>query len=220
MTLVLLHGLGAHGAIWPAVEWDGPCVTPDLPGHGSAAPLPRYTFGGLAARIAESLDPDEPVAILGHSLGGVVALALASGWFGIKVTSVVALGVKVSWSPEELARAASLAARPARVFATREEAEAWAGKLAGLPSGAVVEVSGGWRAAVDPLAFGVGRPDLPGLLAAARCPVTMAVGEGDGMSTVEQLRVLVPSPVVLAGVGHNAHVEEPGVVSVLLEYLR
>ncbi|GAA2981689.1 alpha/beta fold hydrolase [Actinokineospora diospyrosa] len=221
-TLVLLHGLAGSGALWDGLagQWDGPVLAPDLAGHAGAAPLKRYSFGALAARVAEGLDPDRPVAVLGHSLGGVVALALASGWFGVRVGAVVALGVKVSWSPDDLAKGAALAARPPKVFETRAEAEAWAGKLAGLPSGPVAEAGGGWRAALDPRAFGVGRPDLPALLAAARCPVTLAAGERDPMSPVEQLRALVPNPVVLPGVGHNAHVEDPAAVAVLLEYLR
>ncbi|GLW94184.1 alpha/beta fold hydrolase [Actinokineospora globicatena] len=223
-TLVLLHGLAGSGALWDgldaAAQWDGPVVAPDLAGHGAATPLERYSFGALAARVAAALDPDQPVAVLGHSLGGVVALALASGWFGVRVTSVVALGVKLSWSPDELAKGRALGAKPPKVFETRAEAEAWAGRLAGLPSGPVTEFGGGWRAAVDPRAFAVGRPDLPGLLAAARARVTLAAGERDTMSPVEQLRTLVPNPVVLPDVGHNAHVEDPAATAVLLEYLR
>ncbi|MBM7775355.1 pimeloyl-ACP methyl ester carboxylesterase [Actinokineospora baliensis] len=221
-TLLLVHGLAGGGALWDglAEHWDGPVVAPDLAGHAGAAPLERYTFGALAARVAAGLDPDRPVVALGHSLGGVVALALASGWFGVRVDAVVALGVKISWSPDELAKGAALAARPPKVFETKAEAETWAGKLAGLPGGPVAEAGGGWRAALDPRAFGVGRPDLPGLLAAARCRVTLAAGEHDPMSPVEQLRTLVPNPVVLPGVGHNAHVEDPAAVAVLLEYLR
>ncbi|SES18805.1 alpha/beta fold hydrolase [Actinokineospora terrae] len=223
-TLVLLHGLAGSGALWDgldaAAQWDGPVVAPDLAGHGAAAPLERYSFGALAARVAADLDPDRPVAVLGHSLGGVVALALASGWFGIRVESVVALGVKLSWSPDELAKGRALGGKPPKVFETRAEAESWAGKLAGLPAGPAVEAGGGWRAAVDQRAFAVGRPDLPGLLAAARARVTLAAGEQDVMSPVEHLRTLVPNPVVLPGVGHNAHVEDPAAVAVLLEYLR
>jgi glutamine synthetase len=35
-------------------------------------------------------------SVLGHSLGGVVALALASGWFGVPVGAVGGLGIKAS----------------------------------------------------------------------------------------------------------------------------
>lgn len=69
---------------------------------------------------------------------------------------------------------------------------------------------------MDPASFAVGRPDLPGLLAAARAPVVLARGEHDALVSTEQLAALVPAPVVLAGCGHNAHVEQPAAVAELL----
>lgn len=224
-ALLLLHGLGGSAAAWSGVtdRWPGSWIAVDLPGHGSSVPLPRYSFGGLAAAVARVVDG--PVAVLGHSLGGVVGLALASGWFGVPVTAVCALGVKVSWSAEDLAKAGDLALRPTRVFGSEAEALDRARKVAGLPPGApadrlVVEVDGGWRLALDPAAFAVGRPDLPGLLAAARCPVVMAAGAEDPMSPAAHLSALVPDPVLLPGLGHSAHVEDPAALDPLLERLR
>jgi pimeloyl-ACP methyl ester carboxylesterase len=164
------------------------------------------------------------VVVLGHSLGGVVALALASGWFGLQVTGAVALGSKVVWTGEELAGAQALARRPVTVFGSRPEAVARALKVAGLTglveeSAAerlVTEVDDGWRLALDPAAFGVGVPDTAGLLAAARSPVVLARGAGDQMVSAAQLAALVPDPVDVPGVGHNAHVEDPAAVAALL----
>jgi pimeloyl-ACP methyl ester carboxylesterase len=68
----------------------------------------------------------------------------------------------------------------------------------------------GWRLALDPATFAVGRPDMRGLLAAAKCPVLMVTGENDPMSSPEQVRALAEHVEVLAGLGHNLHVEEPG----------
>ncbi|SDC16938.1 alpha/beta fold hydrolase [Actinokineospora iranica] len=225
-VLVLLHGLAGTSGVWAgliaelAERWPGTPVAPDLPGHGRSAPLDRYSFGGIAARVAADLDPTRPAVVLGHSLGGVVALALASGWFGVPVTAAVCLGVKVSWSPDDLAKAAALAGKPPKTFENRENAASWARKLAGLPADFADSVTlgpSGWRAALDPRAFAVGRPDLPGLLAAARCPVTLAAGERDPMSPAEHLRALTPHPVILPGLGHNAHVEDPAALWPLLE---
>ena len=67
----------------------------------------------------------------------------------------------------------------------------------------------GWRLAQDPRTFGVGVPDMAGLLAAVACPVVLARGEHDAMVSHEQLAGLVPEPVTLPGMGHNAHVESP-----------
>jgi pimeloyl-ACP methyl ester carboxylesterase len=236
-ALLLLHGLGATSEVWDGVtalldgHWPGPWIAPDLPGHGRSAPAPRgrYSVGGLAAAVSTALEPGEPLVAVGHSLGGAVAIALASGWYRLQPSAVLGLGVKVRWSPEELAKAAELGARPARAFATREEAADRALKLAGLTGllppdaplvdAAVVPSEGGWRLALDPAAFAVGAPAMEGLLAAARCAVMLAAGEHDPMSPVEHLQALVPDPLVLKGLGHNAHVEDPAAVLALLEQL-
>jgi pimeloyl-ACP methyl ester carboxylesterase len=160
--------------------------------------------------------------VVGHSLGGVVASALATGWFGLDVAGVLAVGVKVAWSEDDLAKAAAMAARPSRVFGTREEAERAYLKVSGLtdlvpadPAG-IVATEDGWRLTLDPAAFAVGAPDMAGLLAAARCPVVLAAGEHDPMSRPEQLRTLRADAVTLPGLGHNAHVEDPAAVLALL----
>ncbi|MGQ0838862.1 alpha/beta fold hydrolase [Actinokineospora sp.] len=229
-TLVLLHGLGATGDVWSGLRdlladaWPGGWVIPDLPGHGRSSALPGYSFGALAAEVARAVGPG-PVAVLGHSLGGVVGLTLASGWFGVRVVAACGVGIKVSWAPAELAKAAALAAKPARVFGTAAEALDRAARVAGLPTASpdarLIAADGdGWRLALDPGAFAVGRPDLPGLLAAARAEVTLAAGETDPMSQGEHLRALVPDPVILAGLGHNAHVDDPAALLALVERLR
>ncbi|WP_112270626.1 alpha/beta fold hydrolase [Lentzea terrae] len=216
--LVLLHGLGATGEVWNDVvkDWHGSWLVPDLPGHGRSEPVERYSFGSFAASVAEVI-PREPVTIIGHSLGGVVGLALASGWFGVDVTTCVGVGIKVRWTDEELAKAQALAAKPGKVFATEEEAVERASKMAGVKlRHGVSEVDGGWTPALDMKAFGVGRPDMPGLIMAAEAEVVLAAGENDPMSPQEHLKELVPEPVIFPGCGHNVHVESPSSVAQLL----
>lgn len=224
MDTLLLHGLGATGAVWDdlVARLDHRVYAPDLPGHGGAPRLPRYTFGGLAAAVADGLPTRGPVVVVGHSLGGVVALTLATGWFGVEVAGVLAVGVKVEWSDDELAGAAAMAARPVREFTAREEAERAYRKMSGLsrvdPAG-ITETDGGWRLTMDLAAFGVGEPDMAGLLGAVRCPVVLAAGEDDPMSTPDQLRALREDAVTLPGLGHNAHAEDPAALLPLLEQL-
>jgi pimeloyl-ACP methyl ester carboxylesterase len=231
-VLLLLHGLGATADVWEgwrpvlAQRWPGRWLAPDLPGHGGSVPLPRYSFGGLAAAVADLLDPAARTVVLGHSLGGVVGLALGSGWFGVAVDTVVGLGIKVAWTAEELDRARALADRPVQDFPTRAEAAARHLRVSGLagllaPESAAVaaglrERGGGWRLALDPRAFAVGAPDLPGLLAACRARVVLARGETDPMVGTDQLTALRPDAVTLPGLGHNAHVEDPAAVLGLL----
>ncbi|HET9143942.1 alpha/beta fold hydrolase [Actinophytocola sp.] len=233
--LVLLHGLGANSKVWDGLadllpgRWPGEWLAHDLPGHGFSGPLHRYSFGALAAEVAEDLPPGRPLVVLGHSLGGAVGLALGSGWFGVAVTAVCGLGIKVRWTGEELVRATELAARPNRVFATRAEAADRALRVAGLTGlvppdaplvdDAIREVDGGWRLALDPAAFAVGAPDMAGLLAACRAKVILAAGADDPMSPEDHLRELRPDPVVLPGLGHNAHVEDPAALLPILDRL-
>src|SRR6185437_14849096 len=118
--------------------------------------------------------------------------------------------------------AAALAEREAPAFATREQAVARHLRVSGLdglvdPGDAALEAAvrrdeGGWQPAFDPRAFGVGEPGMAALLAASPVPVVLARGERDPMVSTADLAALVPDPVVLAGLGHNAHVEAPAAV--------
>jgi pimeloyl-ACP methyl ester carboxylesterase len=223
--LLLLHGLGATSDVWDrwrhllARRWPGQWLAPDLPGHGGSRPLSGYTFDTLAAAVAPIVDPDAHTVVLGHSLGGVVGLALASARFGVSVRAVIGLGIKVVWSDEELDRVRALAQRPPTWFASRDEAAARYLRLSGLTgllpaddpavNAGLREQDGRWRVAMDPGAFAVGAPDMVQLLARSQAAVTLARGEYDLMNTDEQLAGLGAAAVTVPGVGHNAHVESP-----------
>ena len=137
-VLLLLHGLGATGEVWEgwrpllARRWPGRWLAPDLPGHGGSRPLPGYTFDTLAAAVAGIASGGARAVVLGHSLGGVVGLALASGRFPVPVQAVIGLGIKVTWTEEELDRAQAAARRPVAWFASREEAAARYLRVSGL----------------------------------------------------------------------------------------
>jgi 3-oxoadipate enol-lactonase len=76
--LLLVHGFG--GAAWNFSELapllpGRRLIIPDLPGHGASSPLPAPTMTGFADVLGDLLDG--PVDVVGHSMGGVVALRLA-----------------------------------------------------------------------------------------------------------------------------------------------
>jgi pimeloyl-ACP methyl ester carboxylesterase len=235
-VLVLLHGLGATGDVWQrwrpllARRWPGRWLAPDLPGHGGSRPLPGYTFESLAAAVAGLVSAGARTVVLGHSLGGVVGLALAGPGFAVSVQAVIGLGIKVVWTEEELGRTQAAARRPPAWFASRDEAAARYLRTSGLaglmaPADPAVDAGlreqhGRWRLAMDPGAFAVGAPDMPQLLARSRVPVTLARGEHDAMNTGEQLTRLGVPAVTLPGLGHNAHVESPSVSISLLDPYR
>jgi pimeloyl-ACP methyl ester carboxylesterase len=231
--LLLLHGLGATGDVWAgwwpllARRWPGRWLAPDLPGHGGSPPLAAYTFDGFAAAVAGIVPPSARVVVLGHSLGGVVGLALASGRFPVPVQVVVGLGIKVVWTDEELDRAKAAAHRPTAWFASRDEAAARYLRVSGLAGllpaddpavdAGLREQDERWRLAMDPGAFAVGAPDVAQLLARSQAPVTLARGECDPMNTDEQLARLGAPTVTLPGLGHNAHLESPELSITLLD---
>jgi len=235
-VLVLLHGLGATGDVWGrwwpllARLWPGRWLAPDLPGHGGSPPLAAYSFDSLAAEVAGIVPSNAPTVVLGHSLGGVVGLAMASGRFPVAMQAVIGLGIKTVWTDEDLDRAQAAARRPRAWFASREEAAARYLRVSGLAGmlhagdpavdAGLREHDGRWRLAMDPGAFAVGAPDMAQLLARSQAPVTLARGEHDPMNTDGQLAQLDSATVTLPGLGHNAHVESPELAITLLDAFR
>lgn len=225
--LVLLPGLGATADVWFGVEqvlaerWPGGWLAIDLPGHGRSEWAAPYTFARHADAVRTLLPDNRDVVLLGHSMGGVVALELASSGRPV-ATGVVALGVKVHWPDEHVAAAAKLAARPVAHVASRTEAVERYLKLGGLTgliepddpatASGIVETPDGWRVAQDPATFGVGVPDMTALLDRATCTVVLARGENDSMVSDTDLQALTPNTITLRGLGHNAHVEDPAAV--------
>ena len=78
--LLLVHGLGGAAANWlalaPLLLPDRRVIVPELPGHGGSEPLPAApSLNAYADRLPLLLDA--PAAVVGHSLGGAIALRLA-----------------------------------------------------------------------------------------------------------------------------------------------
>lgn len=97
--LLLVHGLG--GAAWNFSELapllpGRRLIIPDLPGHGASSPLPAPSLTGFADVLAELLD--EPADVLGHSMGGVVALRLAERHPALVRSLVLAAAAGISSS--------------------------------------------------------------------------------------------------------------------------
>jgi pimeloyl-ACP methyl ester carboxylesterase len=82
--LVLVHGLGGAAANWlalaPLLLPGRRLIVPELPGHGGSSPLPAApSLSPYADRLGLLLEHEgaTPAAMVGHSLGGAVALRLA-----------------------------------------------------------------------------------------------------------------------------------------------
>ncbi len=83
--LVLIHGLATTRAIWsqalPLLADGRRVIALDVPGFGESPPAGRgFVLEAVAGRIAAGLETAEvprPYDLVGHSMGGAVALALA-----------------------------------------------------------------------------------------------------------------------------------------------
>ena len=71
---LFLHGWGLHGGIWAECGLAG--ASPELPGYGDTPSVSPYTAETLAEAVADTIEA--PVQLVGWSLGGMVALALAA----------------------------------------------------------------------------------------------------------------------------------------------
>jgi pimeloyl-ACP methyl ester carboxylesterase len=83
--LVLVHGLGGAASNWtllaPGLAERRRVLVPDLPGHGGSGPPPHEAdLGTYADLVAELLEGQEatPAVVVGHSMGGLVAMRLAA----------------------------------------------------------------------------------------------------------------------------------------------
>ncbi|GIH22538.1 alpha/beta hydrolase [Acrocarpospora phusangensis] len=238
-AVVFLHGSAASGAVWKPVTRalarrrpDAGWLLADLPGHGRSRWQLDYSPDGyadaVAAAIREHAD-GRPVHLVGHSLGAMVALALADGTRGVVPASVLVLAMKVSWTETELTRRAAAATRPIRVLPAPEQARELFGRISGMGAGfteddldsGIAVTEGGYRLSGDPritAAPPATAAELAALAARAICPVRLACGDRDPGIRYGDLADTLGRPVtVLPDTAHNAHIEHPDLVAELVE---
>lgn len=233
-TILLLHGLGATAAVWTGLQplleqrshaW----IAPDFSGHGLSSWQDHYSIGQLAAAVAPLIRDSRELYIVGHSLGVYVGLALASGWFGVRVQGVLGIGPKINWSEADLQGSREMAARPVRWYAQQAEALARYRKMSGLDESVAAEESTlargiakteqGFRLAQDLRTFMVAGAPFTTLATSASTRLMLARGERDAMVSLAELREYHSDAQDIVGAGHNAHVENPAAVAMLLGQL-
>ncbi|HEX6490979.1 MAG TPA: alpha/beta fold hydrolase [Gaiellaceae bacterium] len=150
--VVLVHGLGGAASNWvdlaPLLAERYRVLVPDLPGHGLSTPLPAVpnlaVFADRIALVAER-EGKLPAAVVGHSLGGVVALRLALR----RPREVSALVLASAAGISSTSRRARYGLRILRLIGPRRLVAPWSHKVAGS-AGLRYLVFGRWGAS-DPL---------------------------------------------------------------------
>jgi pimeloyl-ACP methyl ester carboxylesterase len=129
--VVLVHGGGAHAHWWdhiaPLLALDRRVLALDLSGHGDSGRRESYTLDAWASEVlavAADAGLTEPPTVIGHSMGGLVTLRLAS-LFGAQLAGAVVIDSPVrnrDLTPEEMAARERRAFGPLRVYPSREDA--------------------------------------------------------------------------------------------------
>ncbi|CAN5187887.1 alpha/beta fold hydrolase [soil metagenome] len=96
--LVFLHGLFGQGRNWNTLGRQLSAThrvsLVDLPNHGRSAWTDHIDYLDMADQVAELVSTDDPVTVVGHSMGGKVAMVLA-----LRHPGLVARLVVVDMSP-------------------------------------------------------------------------------------------------------------------------
>lgn len=231
--IVMLHGIGASSAIWlPVIADLDPAMAVarfDLPGHGRAAALERPGFAALMDAMWEQLEAAGigEAHLVGHSLGGALALALADAG-RLRVRSLTLL------APAGLGAEIDGAFLAGFARATRAESlSPWLARLvadpAVLPGGFAEEtmrmrsppgVREGQERLIQALfPDGTQSFDLRPALGRLRVPAKVIWGRQDAIIPWRHA-LAAPGRVaihLLADTGHLAQLEAPDVVAALVD---
>lgn len=229
--LVLLHPYPADAGFWDpfraALGGERPVLTPNAPGFGGANPQSGWTIADLADAVAEMIttaSPDGTADVMGLSMGGYAALALAVRHPA--VCHALVLADTRADGDDATARAG----RAAGIAAVRDgNAAAYLDSL--LPKLVAPDADAATLAALDAVArrqppdalIGAlialeGRPDRRAELAGITAPALVIVGEADAVTPPHLARELaegIPGArlAVVAGAGHLSALERPAEVA-------
>ena len=242
---VLLHGAAGRWTTWtPVLDSISEPVLLDLPGFGDATLTPGASLGEVSALIVETLESlgYDDWHLVGHSMGGFLALHLAATTDRVASDRVVSVGVisATTWSVIESVE------HPVRKFGTLPAFTMLLAVMRAMRTGAIVKFArriGVLRLAVFPLfrhTFDVDDSVIaalatdvrPGAFAAAAefvrgypleswstigCPVRAVQGDRDVFARDDDLArlksvIAQAETRVIHDCGHFAAVEQPRAV--------
>ena len=228
--IVLVHGGAAHARWWDHIApllADGHRVAAlDLSGHGDSGRRDRYNLDMWAEEVlavAADAGIGGPPVVIGHSMGGFVALRAAS-IYGARLAGVVAIDSPVrDLTPEERAAREHRAFGPLRVYPSRDAVIARFRPIPNQPvlpyiayhvaSTSIRAVEGGWSWKFDPRIFSRHQP-VPTLLTRLDCRVALFRAE-HGMVSPQMGEVMYDrlgriAPVIeVPAAAHHVMLDQP-----------
>jgi pimeloyl-ACP methyl ester carboxylesterase len=207
----------------------GRWIIPDLRGHGRSGWTRTYGLGEHSNDVAELARNANKIIIVGHSMGGLIGLSLATGWFGLNIVGMVVIGTIINWTKDHSDRYSALATKPIHWFDNRSDALERYLKVSGLyglvsptspeAMSGIAEKKGKFRLAADNATGTIGGPWMSILLEIAECPLILVAGEYDPIVPIKHYLPLGKQTLEIPGVAHNAHVEKPAAILALLKKL-
>lgn len=230
--LFMIHGFAADSSGWMALERalprDLPLIRVDLPGHGRSARRAIRDFGDLLRSIVQVFDAqvDGPVHVLGHSLGGALALGLTD--IRPRQVKTLSLIAPAGLGPEIDGAALMGIARAAQV----DSLAPWLKRLTARPDGISHDYARAAMLARGDQALrdaqvelaqvlfpdGVQGFDLTAALERLSAPTALIWGREDHILPWKHA-LTAPGEValhLLRGVGHMPHMEDPETVAALI----
>ncbi|HEX6286602.1 MAG TPA: alpha/beta hydrolase [Acidimicrobiia bacterium] len=220
-TVLFIHGVGQDHTIWVLpiryfARHDRNVLAVDLPGHGLSSGAPLPTIEAMADWVSEVVAAAgvERAALVGHSMGSLVALDAAAR-HPDKVRAVVMIGVSVPMRVADTLMSGAEANDQVAVDMLTYWGHSDGAKLGGSPTPGIW-MPGASSRLWERAAPGVLHTDLracesydSGLERAAqlRCPALLLLGEKDRMTPVrgaEAIREAIPdqNTIVFPGAGH------------------
>lgn len=229
--LVILHGLFGAARNWGAIgrrlSARHRVLAMDLRNHGASPRADAMDYASMAGDVAETMHAAgaAPAALLGHSMGGKTAMALALGRPELVSRLLVADIAPVPYPPRQTRIVAAMRAVPLRPGLARREADA-ALLAEGVQDAATrafllqnLRFEGeapGWRCGLDEIAAAMAEvesfPDFAGKRYEG--PALFLLGERSDYVQPEhrpRIRGLFPAArfLTLRGTGHWLHAEKP-----------
>jgi pimeloyl-ACP methyl ester carboxylesterase len=239
-VIVLIHGFAEDQQIWSGIKdavTDYRLILPDLPGSGASALIGELSIESMAEAVIEILRAEKipEAVIIGHSMGGYIALAIAENYPDF----LKALGLFHSSAFADSEEKKNARRKNIQFIRTHGSYEFLKQSMPGLFSDAfkklhepvVTELIEKYRdfnpeALVAYYEAMIKRPDRTGILVKTSKPVLFIIGKHDNAVPFDDSMKLCHLPSlsyihILDQTGHMGMLEEPGTsINILKNFIK